>query len=147
MAYIPVEVFRKTKDVPLPRTMSTEAAGMDLVALIDKPLILESFVPAMIGTGLHFAIPKGVEGQVRPRSRMSRLGIHIALGTLDSDYRGELFVIAINLTKNPYEVLPGDRIAQLVFASVESAICTEVEVVDDLGATTRGIGGFGSTGR
>lgn len=120
---------------------------MDLVALIDKPLILESFVPAMIGTGLHFAIPKGVEGQVRPRSRMSRLGIHIALGTLDSDYRGELFVIAINLTKNPYEVLPGDRIAQLVFASVESAICTEVEVVDDLGATTRGIGGFGSTGR
>lgn len=142
-----IRVFRKTQDVPLPKRMTEEAAGIDLIALIDKPLTLEPFEPAVIGTGLHFALPQGIEGHVRPRSRMNRLGILIGWGTLDSDYRGELFITAINLTKVPYEVLPGDRLAQLVFAAVISPLCSEVETAEALGATARGAGGLGSTGR
>lgn len=144
---ISVKVFRKTKDVPLPERKSAGAAGFDLVALIDKAIQLEPLTPVSIPTGIHVAIPPGFEGQVRPRSSMNRQGILVGWGTIDSDYRGEVGITVVNCTKAVYEIRPGDRLAQLVFSNVAFANCDEVEVLDALGATSRGTGGFGSTGR
>lgn len=142
-----VKVFRQTKDVPLPQKKSDGASGFDLSALIDKPIRLEPLTPTYIPTGLHLAIPLGFEGQVRPRSNMNRKGILVGWGTLDSDYRGEVGVTLVNCTKADYEILPGDRIAQLVISTVADVSYDEVEVLDALGTTSRGSAGFGSTGR
>ncbi len=129
----------------LPRYETADAAGMDLRA--DEPFALAPGERRLVPTGLALEIPPGFEGQVRPRSGLAvRHGIALvnAPGTIDADYRGEVGVILVNLGGERFEVKRGERIAQLVVAPVTRAT---LEVVDDLGATDRGAGGFGSTGR
>ncbi len=131
-------------DLPLPAYASTGAAGMDVVAA--EALTLLPGTRAAVGTGLRIAIPDGYEVQVRPRSGLALkhgLTVANAPGTIDSDYRGELKVILVNLGGEPVAIERGMRIAQLVAAPVVLAVFTEV---DDLDATERGAGGFGSTG-
>jgi dUTP pyrophosphatase len=133
--------------LPLPRRASPGSAGWDLVAAVEAPRELAPGERAAVPTGFHLAIPAGWEGQVRPRSGLAlRHGVTVvnAPGTLDSDYRGEVHVLLVNLSGSPYTIHRGDRIAQLVFGRVEEAVWEEVDDLDD---TSRGDGGFGSTGR
>jgi dUTP pyrophosphatase len=134
--------------LPLPSYQSAHAAGLDVVAAVPDaaPVELPPGARALIPTGLALEIPVGCEAQVRPRSGLAlKSGVTLlnTPGTIDADYRGELKVILINLGSEPFLVRRGDRIAQLVIAPV-----TQVEVVsaDELAATARGQGGFGSTG-
>ena len=129
-----------------PRPATAGAAGSDLRAAVDAELVIAPGCRALVPTGFRIAIPEGFEGQVRPRSGLAlRDGISVpnAPGTIDSDYRGELKVILMNLGREPFVVKRGDRIAQLVIAPVPSVEFCEV---DDLDATERGEGGFGHTG-
>jgi len=133
-------------DLPLPRYETSGSAGLDLPAAIEQDIILDSLDRAVLPTGLHIAIPFGYEGQVRPRSGLAyRHGISVtnSPGTIDSDYRGELKVLLINLGKEPVTITRGMRIAQLVIAPVQQVDLVEVQSLD---ATERGEGGFGSTG-
>jgi dUTP pyrophosphatase len=133
-------------EVPLPRYQTSGAAGMDLHAAVPGPITLGSLERVKVPTGLSVAIPHGYEGQVRPRSGLAaKHGITVVNtpGTVDSDYRGEIAVVLVNLGREPYTLAPLERIAQIVFARHE--IATLVEVAD-LDATTRGDGGYGSTG-
>jgi dUTP pyrophosphatase len=126
--------------------MSQGAAGMDLASAADGPISVEPGARVAVPTGLAFEIPAGFEGQVRPRSGLARsLGITIlnAPGTIDSDYRGEVTVLLVNLGEKVHIILPGDRVAQLVISPVISA---ELEETPELGSTERGSGGFGHTG-
>ena len=132
--------------LPLPRTASAGSAGIDLRAAIEEPLVLEPGARALVPTGLALELPHGFEGQVRPRSGLAlRHGVTLlnSPGTIDSDYRGEVQVILVNLGAEPCRFERGDRIAQLVVARVESPRVVEVERLAD---TDRGPGGFGSTG-
>jgi dUTP pyrophosphatase len=133
--------------LPLPAYQSSEAAGMDLLAAVDEvnPIVLAPGERALIPTGLVMEIPPGFEAQVRPRSGLAlRHGITVlnSPGTIDSDYRGEVKVLLINLGEAPWEIQRGERIAQLVFQRVERARLVEAAV---LKTTKRGAGGFGST--
>jgi dUTP pyrophosphatase len=144
---IDIEVKRLTngEGLPLPAYASDGAAGLDVVAAED--LVLEPGARHAVATGFALAIPAGYEVQVRPRSGLAlKHGITClnTPGTIDSDYRGEVKVILANLGAEPFEVRRGERIAQLVPAPVLRA---EFREVDELGATERGAGGFGSTGR
>lgn len=133
--------------LPLPRYETEQAAGMDLRADIDGERTLRPLERLAIPTGLAFAFPPGYEGQVRPRSGLAlRHGITLlnAPGTIDSDYRGEVHVILVNLSQEPFTLRRGDRVAQLVVAPVTVAGLQEVSVLEE---TPRGAGGFGSTGR
>ena len=133
--------------LPLPVYHSAGAAGMDLLADIDTTITLELLERCAVPTGIAVEIPSGFEGQVRPRSgRALREGLTLlnAPGTIDSDYRGEIQVILVNLGRDPVSIEPGDRIAQLVIAPVARAVVQEVET---LPGTGRGVGGFGHTGR
>ncbi|HXX67651.1 MAG TPA: dUTP diphosphatase [Polyangiaceae bacterium] len=133
-------------DVPLPKYQTDGASGLDLHAAIDAPLTLAPRARIRIPTGLVFAIPPHFEGQVRPRSGLAaRAGITVlnAPGTIDSDFRGEVHVLLVNLGDAPATVAPLERIAQLVIAPVARA---ELVVVGELGPTSRGSGGYGSTG-
>ena len=124
-----------------------EAAGVDLKAVITAPVTLKSLERKIIGTGLKIALPKGYEAQVRPRSGLAaKHGISVlnAPGTIDADYRGEIGVILVNLSNNPFTVEPGERIAQLVLAKHEQI---EWKLTAQLTETDRGSGGFGSTGK
>ncbi len=130
-----------------PRYASDGAAGLDLMACLDGPLPLPPRGRAMVPTGIAIALPAGHEGQVRPRSGLAaKHGITVtnAPGTIDEDYRGEVKVLLINLGDAPYEIQPGERIAQLVVAPVTRV---RVEKARSLEETARGDGGFGSTGR
>jgi dUTP pyrophosphatase len=141
-----VRVFRKNPDVPLPRYATTGAAGADVEAYTETDVIIEPGSRIKIPTGLVLEIPAGWEAQVRPRSGLSlRYGITVlnAPGTIDSDYRGELQIVLINLGTEPYTVHHGDRIAQLVFAPALQAV---MEDTDTPAVSGRGEGGFGSTG-
>ncbi len=132
--------------VPLPRYESDGAAGMDLRAAIAEPLILAPLSRVRVPTGLSFAIPAHFEGQVRPRSGLAaRSGVTVlnSPGTIDSDYRGEVQVVLINLGDAPVTIAPLERIAQLVIAPVARADLVSVDMLD---ATVRGSGGYGSTG-
>lgn len=132
---------------PTPAYATEKSAGMDLKANITEPLILAPLERAMIPTGLFIALPDGTEAQVRPRSGLAaKFGISVlnSPGTIDADYRGEIKVILVNLSNEPFVVNPGERIAQMVVARYEKIDWDEVEVLDD---TERGEGGFGSTGR
>jgi len=134
----------------LPRYATDGAAGLDLTAAIAEPLTLEPGMRAGIPTGLILEIPQGYEGQVRPRSGLAaRAGISLTncVGTIDSDYRGEVVVLAINHGQERYSFKPGERIAQLVIMPVPRVEVVEVTDDDELRATERGAGGFGSTGR
>jgi dUTP pyrophosphatase len=131
--------------LPLPAYATDHAAGLDVVAAED--LVLAPGARRAVATGFAIAIPEGYEVQVRPRSGLAlKHGITClnTPGTIDADYRGEVKVILANLGQDPFEVKRGERIAQLVPAAVQRASFAEV---DDLDATARGIGGFGSTGR
>jgi dUTP pyrophosphatase len=133
-----------------PQYASAAAAGMDLRAAIERPLRLAAGDRCAVPTGLALALPDGYEGQVRPRSGLARkFGIALvnAPGTIDADYRGEVEVLLVNLGREPFTIEPGDRIAQLVVAPVVRAQIVQVESAEELGATERGAGGFGSTGR
>ncbi len=135
-----------SEDLPLPARATPGSAGFDLRAAVSADLWLAPGARALVPTGLALAIPAGFEGQLRPRSGLAlRHGILLpnAPGTIDSDYRGELQVILANLSDEPFCVRRGDRIAQLVIAPV---VAVELELVAELDATTRGGGGFGSSG-
>ena len=132
--------------LPLPHYASAGAAGMDVVAAVDGPLLLAPGARAAVPTGLAMAIPHGFEVQVRPRSGLALkhgLTVANAPGTIDSDYRGEVKVLLVNLGSEAIEITRGMRIAQLVLAPVTRATFVEVAGLDD---TVRGTGGFGSTG-
>ena len=144
----PVIRFKK-KDalVMLPRYESAGAAGMDLRAFIDSDITIPTLGRERIPTGLFMELPKGYEAQIRPRSGLAiREGITVlnTPGTIDSDYRGEVEVILINLGDEPFTVKDGDRIAQMIIAPVSRALLSET---DALSQTDRGTGGFGSTGK
>jgi dUTP pyrophosphatase len=146
---IPVQRLPHAEGLPLPAHQTSGSAGMDLVAALgaDEPVALAPGARAAIPTGLVLAIPDGFEGQVRPRSGLAlKHGVTVANapGTVDSDYRGEVKVILINLGEAPVTIGRGERIAQLVVAPVTRATLVAVETLDK---TTRGDGGFGSTGR
>jgi dUTP pyrophosphatase len=134
-------------EVPLPRYQSDGAAGMDLHAALAEAITLPPLGRARIPTGLALALPRSFEGQVRPRSGLAdRHGVTIlnAPGTIDSDYRGELQVLLVNLSDTPVRIAPLERIAQLVIAPVAHAELVISPV--GLDATVRGAGGYGSTG-
>ena len=145
---IPVLRLPHNPDLPLPAYETAGAAGMDLRAAVAEaePIVLRPGERAAVPTGLAFALPLGFEGQVRPRSGLAaRHGITQVNtpGTIDSDYRGEVKVILVNLGEEDFTIRRGDRIAQLVIAPVTQAQWSEVESLDE---TPRGEGGFGSTG-
>lgn len=132
---------------PAPCYATELSAGMDLRANLEAPLTLGPLERTLVPTGLHIALPEGYEAQVRPRSGLAaRHGITVlnTPGTIDADYRGEIKVILVNLSQTPFEIVPGERIAQMVVAHHERVEWEEVEVLDE---TVRGAGGFGSTGR
>ncbi len=141
-----VQIINKSA-FPTPAYATEKSAGMDLKANITEPVILGPLERAVIPTGLFIALPEGTEAQVRPRSGLAaKFGISVlnAPGTIDADYRGEIGVILVNLSNQPFTVNPGERIAQMVVARYEKVEWSEVEVLDETG---RGVGGFGSTGR
>ena len=136
------------QDLPLPSYETSEAAGMDLRAAVpeDAPLTLQPGARALVPTGFAMAIPPGFEAQIRPRSGLALkngLGLVNAPGTIDSDYRGEIKIILINLGQEDFEISRGMRIAQMIIAPVLQVAIKPVTSLDD---TARGAGGFGSTG-
>ena len=136
-----------SEDIPLPEYATPGSAGLDLRAAVDLDVVLLPGERKLIPTGLTLAIPEGYEGQVRPRSGLAlKHGISLANtpGTIDSDYRGPVQVIMINLGSEPFVVRRGDRIAQLVICPVAHARLVEVESLPE---TARNDGGFGHTGR
>ncbi|MGD8844151.1 MAG: dUTP diphosphatase [Desulfobacteraceae bacterium] len=133
-------------DIPLPRYMTSHAAGMDICAAVEVPMVLEPGSITLIPTGFAMALPQGFEAQIRPRSGLAvKHGITIvnAPGTIDSDYRGEVKVGLINLGRVPYTIQRGERIAQMVIQQVFQPQVRQVEALDD---TERNCNGFGSTG-
>jgi dUTP diphosphatase len=141
-----VKRLRKDHPVSLPQYMTEGASGMDLFASLEKEVILEPGERRLIPTGIAVAIPPGFEGQVRPRSGLAiqkGIGILNGPGTIDSDYRGEIGVLLVNLGRECLTVRNGERIAQMVISQV---FRTTLEEVDDLPSTRRQGGGFGHTG-
>ena len=133
-------------DLPIPRPMTAAAAGFDVCAAVEQPLVLQPGGRAAVPTGLAMAVPVGSEIQVRPRSGLAlRHGITVinVPGTIDADYRGEVKVLLANLGSEPFTIERGMRIAQLVVARVATVQVNEVQQLED---TERGQGGFGSTG-
>lgn len=143
-----VRRLQHATDLPLPVYQTAEAAGFDLVAAVPagNPITLSTGDSALVPTGLIFELPSGNEAQVRPRSGLAaKFGITVlnSPGTIDSDYRGEVSVILINLGKKPFTINRGERIAQMIIAPIVRAALEEVAQVT---GTKRGTGGFGSTG-
>ena len=140
-----IKVVNKGRQ-PLPRYATPQSAGMDLRANLDEPVTLQPMERRLIPTGLYIALPPGYEAQVRPRSGLAlKHGITVlnAPGTIDADYRGEVGVLLVNLSAEPFVVNDGERIAQMVIARHEQA---EFETVEALDETERGAGGYGHTG-
>lgn len=132
---------------PSPQYATIASAGLDLRANLEEPISIGSLEKAVVPTGLFMEIPVGFEAQVRPRSGLAfKHGITVlnSPGTIDADYRGEIKVILVNMSKEAFVIEDGERIAQMVIAAHEQA---EWEEVDELGSTERGEGGFGSTGK
>jgi dUTP pyrophosphatase len=144
---ISIKFKRLLPNATIPRYMTDGAAGMDLAAAIEIPLSIPPGEGTAVGTGFAMELPEGYEAQIRPRSGMvARHGVTVAdaPGTIDSDYRGEIIVLLINHGRNPYIVLPGDRIAQLIISPIVRV--RMIEELVELSSTDRGTGGFGSTG-
>lgn len=140
-----VKIINRSSN-PLPSYATPQSAGVDLRACLPSPVTLQPLQRAVIPTGLYMQIPSGCEGQIRPRSGLAaKHGITVlnTPGTIDSDYRGEIRVLLINLSGEPFEIADGDRIAQMVFARHEQAGFEDADILDD---SSRGEGGFGSTG-
>lgn len=147
-APVPVGVLRLAgaDDLPLPAYMTAGAAGADVCAAVEAPVVLAPGERMLIPTGFALDVPEGYEVQIRPRSGLAlRAGVTLlnAPGTIDSDYRGPVGVIVVNFGREPFTVSRGDRIAQMIVAPVARADFREVGAV---GGTVRGEGGFGSTG-
>jgi dUTP pyrophosphatase len=145
---VEIEVVRlaHARDLALPDYATAAAAGADLLAAIDQDIELAPLERKIVPTGISVALPVGFEAQVRPRSGLAaKNGVTVANapGTVDADYRGEIGVILINLSKEPFRISRGMRIAQLVVARHARAVWREVSELD---RTARGAGGFGSTG-
>lgn len=140
-----VQIINKSHH-PLPQYATPGSAGMDLRANLDTPILLKPMERCLVPTGLYLALPQGTEAQVRPRSGLAlKKGITVlnAPGTIDADYRGELCVILVNFSSEPFEICDGEHIAQLVIARCEQAQWEQVESLDE---TERGEGGFGHSG-
>ena len=134
-------------DIPLPRYMTSQSAGMDLCAAIKEDLILNKGELTLIPTGFAIALPEGFEAQIRPRSGLAikhGIGLINSPGTVDTDYRGEIKIAAINLGAKAYTFRRGDRIAQMIIKKVYFA---RLEIVEELDETKRNTGGFGHTGK
>jgi len=134
-------------DVPLPRYMTPQAAGMDICIAIKKEVVLEKGAIALLPTGFAVALPRGYEAQIRPRSGLATrhgIGLINSPGTIDADYRGEVKIAVINMGTNPYTFHRGDRVAQMVIQKVYQADLQEVKELDE---TRRSRGGFGHTGK
>lgn len=145
MTILKIEQLPNNKSLPEYKTEG--AAGMDLAAAIEEPLTLKPLERALIPTGIKIELEHGYEAQIRPRSGLSiKHGITLinCVGTIDEDYRGEVCVPVVNLSNEPYTIMPEERIAQMVIAKVERA---EIKVAIALTSTQRGEGGFGSTGK
>ena len=141
-----VKIVNKS-DNPLPSYATILSAGMDLYANNESPITLGSLERTLVKTGLFIELPAGYEAQIRPRSGLAYkhgLGIPNSPGTIDADYRGEIGVLLVNLSKDPFTIEKGERIAQMVIAKHETV---EWEVVESLSDTERGAGGFGHTGK
>jgi dUTP pyrophosphatase len=141
-----IEIINRSKH-PLPKYETIFSAGMDLYADIEESIVLKPMQRTLVKTGLFIALPDNYEAQIRPRSGLSyKKGITVlnSPGTIDADYRGEIGVILINLSEENFIVKDGERIAQMVIAPYVKAQWSEVE---ELAATDRGEGGFGSTGK
>ncbi|UAY51414.1 dUTP diphosphatase [Ferruginibacter albus] len=146
MSNIHIKIVNRSLN-PLPTYATEGSAGMDLRANLSEPITLQSLERAMVPTGLFIELPQGFEAQIRPRSGLAaKQGITClnTPGTIDSDYRGEIKVILVNLGKEPQTLHHGDRIAQMIIAKVEKA---EFLLVEELTETVRGEGGFGHTGK
>lgn len=142
---VEIRVVNKGRQ-PLPAYATKQSAGLDLRADIDEDVILQPLQRQLIPTGLHIALPEGYEAQVRPRSGLAlKHGVTVlnTPGTIDADYRGEIGVVLVNLSQDPFMVHPGERVAQLVVARYEQADLVSVDVLDE---TERGEGGYGHTG-
>lgn len=141
-----IRIMKLKANATLPEYQTKDAAGMDLHACLDAPVIMQPMERRMIPTGIAIAVPEGYEAQIRARSGLSiKHGITTVngVGTVDADYRGEVGVLLINLSQEAFEITSDMRIAQMVVASCERVAWAEVENLDD---TVRGSGGFGSTG-
>ncbi len=142
-----VEQTEDSKDLPLPKYMSDQAAGLDLYAAVDEAEVLAKGEIKLIPTGLKIALPEGYEAQIRPRSGLAfKHGISLVNtpGTIDADYRGEIKIIMINFGDADFVINRGERIAQMVVNQIEQI---DWEVTETLDETTRGAGGFGHTGK
>ena len=141
-----IQIKKLSNEVLTPKYETYGSSGMDLAAYIEKDVIINSGDKALIPTGFSLSIPQGYEVQIRPRSGLAlKKGVTVlnTPGTIDSDYRGEIKVILINLSKEKFVVRNGERIAQMVVCPVEQVTMEEVKELADTG---RGVGGFGSTG-
>lgn len=141
-----IDIVKLRDDAVLPAYQTVGAAGADLHACIDDPIILQPLERKMIPTGLAMSIPEGYEVQIRARSGMSiKHGITMVngIGTIDADYRGEVAALVVNLSSEAFTIEPGMRIAQMVVAKYDVAVWNEVTALDD---TERSVGGFGSSG-
>lgn len=141
-----IQVVNKSKHA-LPAYATEQSAGMDLRANLDGPIIIKPLERILVPTGLYLALPPHYEAQIRPRSGLAlKHGITVlnSPGTIDADYRGELRIILINLSNEPFTINDGERIAQMVIAHCEQGV---FENVDSLDETERGTGGFGHTGK
>ena len=142
-----LKIFRMEHNKFVPEYKTEGAAGMDLAAAIAEPITLQPLERKLIPTGLKIELEHGYEAQIRPRSGLSiKHGISLinCVGPIDEDYRGEVCVPLVNVSNEPYTIQPDERIAQMVIAKYEQA---KIEVVTELSDTSRGEGGFGSTGK
>ncbi len=141
-----IRIINKSKH-QLPQYATSLSAGLDLRANIESPITLQPLQRCLVPTGLYMALPAGYEAQVRPRSGLAiKKGITVlnSPGTIDADYRGEICIILVNLSNEPFVIEDGERIAQMVIARHEQAEWEEVETLDE---TERGTGGFGHSGK
>lgn len=140
-----VRVINKSHH-PLPAYATEHSAGMDIRAFLKEPVVLKPLQRCLIPTGLYIALPDSMEAQIRPRSGLAlKKGITVlnSPGTIDADYRGEIGIILVNLSQDPFVIEDGERIAQMVIARYEKAKWQETDSLDD---TERGVGGFGHSG-
>ena len=136
----------KDSDIPLPRYMTPQSAGMDICAAIENDIVLEKSAFTLVPTGFALALPSGFEAQIRPRSGLAAkhgIGLINSPGTIDADYRGEIMIAVINLGSKVYTVRRGDRVAQMIIKKVYHA---RLKLVEQLDETRRNTGGFGHTG-
>lgn len=141
-----VKIVNKSKHA-LPSYATLQSAGMDLRANLDSPIVLNPLERVLVPTGIHIALPNGYEAQIRSRSGMAaKHGITVlnTPGTIDADYRGEIKVILVNLSNEPFTIEDGERVCQMVVARYEQVSWKEVNALDE---TERGEGGFGHTGK